>query len=312
MTHVTIAVPAYCEGLALGANLVSLADYFSLYGSSYTFEYLIVDDGSTDETLRVANTFARFRPNVKVVSHPKNLGLGGSLRTIFAHATGDYIVTLDADMSYSADVAIRLLDAIERNGADVALASPYMRGGHVANVPYVRRLLSREANRFLSLATNGRYSTLTCMVRAYRRSFVTGLAPVARGMDVNAELVFLTLKNGGKIVEIPATLRWTDDRRTGAPRMNLRKTIAQTWATLAAGLHFRPALWLAIPGLVPGLLPAVVAVLLLLHVPARTLALGTAVTVAVQYTSLAIFAGQLTAFFTGVRFARHRVKVLKT
>lgn len=312
MTHVTVLVPAYCEGLALGANLVSLADYFSLYASSYTFDYVIVDDGSTDETLDVAKNFAQFRPNVTVVAHPENLGLGSALRTGFEHASGEYIVTLDSDMSYSPDVAIRLLDALERNHADIALASAYMRGGRVQNVPYWRKALSREANRFLSLATNGRYSTLTCMVRAYRKSFVRGMELEARGMDVNAEIVFLALKKHATIVEIPATLRWSDDRRHGAARMNLRKTIAQTWATLAAGFNFRPSLWLAIPGLVPGLLPAVVALLLLMHVPARTLALGTVITVAVQYSSLAIFAGQLTAFFTGARFARHRVKVLKT
>jgi hypothetical protein len=249
---------------------------------------------------------------VTVIAHPKNVGLGGALRTAFANASGDFIVTLDSDMSYSPDVAIELLDALEREHADVALASAYMRGGHVANVPYLRKALSREANRFLSLAAGGRFSTLTCMVRAYRKSFLSTLHPVSNGMDVNAEILFLAIRKRGTIVEIPATLRWSDDRRHGMPRMNLRKTIAQTWATLAAGFAFRPSLWFAIPGLVPGLLPAVVALLLLMHVPARTLALGTALTVAVQYSSLAIFAGQLTAFFTGVRVARHRVKVLKT
>lgn len=298
MTTVTVLIPAYNEGIALGANLVRLADYFSLYASRYTFDYVIVDDGSTDETLAVARTFARFRPNVRVLAHPKNAGMGRSLRTGFAVAEGEYILTLDADMSYSADLAMELLEAVETEQADVAMASPYMRGGRVVNVPWLRRLLSREANRFLSLATNGRYATLTAMVRVYRRAFVQKLEPLSSGMEINPELVFLVMRKGGKIVEVPAQLRWSDDRRQSRMRTNFSKLARQTVAVARTGFAFRPSLWLAIPGLVPGLLPIVVAVLLAMHVTARTLAIGTTVTLVVQYSSLAIFAGQLTTFFT--------------
>lgn len=306
MISVTIVIAAYNEGISLGAHLVSLADYLSMYGA-YQFDYVIVDDGSTDETLAVARTFARFRPNVTVVSHPRNAGLGCSLRTGFQYARGEYIVTLDADMSYSADMAIELLEAIEREDADIALASPYMTGGRVVNVPWLRRILSREANRFLSMATNGRYATLTSMVRAYRTKFVTQLKPSAAGMEINPQLLFLALKSGAKVVEIPAQLRWSDDRCASASRTNLRKLAAQTMRVAATAFTFRPSLWLAVPGLFPGLLPLVVAVLFLLHVPARSIAIGTAVTVTIQYLSLGIFAGQLTAFFTNAFLStKHR------
>jgi glycosyltransferase involved in cell wall biosynthesis len=303
MTSVTVLVPAYNEGITLGANLVALADYFSLYSDRYTFDYLIVNDGSTDDTLAVAQTFARFRPNVRVLTHETNQGLGQSLQTGFAAAQGMYTLTLDADMSYSADLAIQLLDAIEVQEADIVLASPYMRGGSVVNVPLVRKILSREANRFLSLATNGRYATLTAMVRVYRTQLVKQLEPRSSGMEINPELLFMAIREGAKIVEVPARLQWSDERRSSPVRTNAAKILRQSVAVARTGLSFRPSLWLAIPGLFPGLLPLVVAILLLCHVSGHVLAIGTAVTVAVQYSSLAIFAGQLTTFFARVSFA---------
>ncbi|HEV3153367.1 MAG TPA: glycosyltransferase family 2 protein [Candidatus Baltobacteraceae bacterium] len=313
MTSVTVLVPAFNEGIALGANLVRLADYFSLYGDRFSFEYVIVDDGSTDDTLAVARTFARFRENVTVLAHTQNSGLGRSLRTGFSVAKGEYVLALDADMSYSADLAIELLETMEAQQADIVMASPYMKGGSVVNVPFMRRVLSREANRFLSLATNGRFATLTAMVRVYRTAFVKQLNAESPGMEINPEIVFAALRSGGKVVEVPARLQWSEERRTSPARTNVKKILNQSLAVARTGFAYRPSLWLAIPGLFPGLLPLVVAILLMLHVPARTLALGAAVTVTIQYTSLAIFAGQLTSFFAHAVVAGRtsRVKVVQ-
>lgn len=299
MTSVTIIVPAYNEGLGFGADLVCLAEQFSFYGC-YDVQYVIVDDGSMDETPIVARTFARFRKSAMVVQHDRNYGLGQALRTGIAHATGEFTVVIDADLSYSPAVAMELLETLQREGADIALASAYMRGGSVANIPFLRRFLSREANRLLSLATKGRYSTLTCMVRAYRTAFLKELDFRANGMEVSAELLLAAVRKHATIVEIPARLQWSDERRTTRGVPNLRKTARQTWATLGLAFSHRPALLLALPGLIPGSWPLVVGILLLMHANAKELAIGSAVILAIQYTSLAIFAGQLGQFFTRV------------
>jgi hypothetical protein len=185
----------------------------------------------------------------------------------------------------------------------MALASAYMPGGEVVNVPWSRKLLSREANRFLSMATNGRFSTLTCMVRAYGSAALHALESTADGMEVNPELVFAALKNGYRVVEVPARLKWTADR-TG--RFSLRRTLEHMFGVLQSGLRHRPALWLGIPGLIPGLLPLVVAVLLLTRTPVATGAIVVTITLIVQYVSLAIFAGQTATFFGMSYLTRRR------
>ena len=165
---VTVVIPAYNEGPGLADALMAVATYFASHGGTYEFSYLIVDDGSNDNTYAVAEAFARRWRRVRVLRHQVNRGLGAALRTAFDNVCTEIAVVLDADLSYSPATAMKLIEALAIERADIALASPYALGGSVLNVPGLRRVFSREANRFLSLATNGRYATLTCMVRAYR------------------------------------------------------------------------------------------------------------------------------------------------
>ena len=298
MTSVTVVIPAFNEGPQFASTLVSVADYFSCYrGAGYDFRYLVIDDGSADETTEAAESFARFRPNVRVIRHPQNRGLGAALRTAFSDIHTDLALVLDADLSYPPDLGMRLVETLERDDRDIVTASPYMRGGAIVNVPWMRRVLSREANRLLSLATSGKYATMTCMVRAYRREAIERVTFESDGMDAIAEMLLDALRKGLRVSEVPATLRWSAERRASGMRIAPARLARQIWRTSRLAFSFRPALWLAVPGLIPGLLPVVVAVLLVLRVSPSTLALGTAITIIVQYASLAIFAGQLGAFF---------------
>lgn len=299
MCSVTVIVPVYNEGPQLGASLVSLADYLEMH-TSYAFSYVIVDDGSTDESHEIADVFARYRRNVTLVTHERNHGLGRAIRSALPHVNGDYTIVMDADLSYGPPVAMALLETAERENADVVLASPYMRGGRVLNVPFLRRLLSREANRILSLATKGHYATLTCMVRAYRTSLLKALTYRFDGMESSAELLLNALRMHARVAEIPATLTWTEERRLSRGCVRIRSSMQRIWNTMRLAFAHRPALWLVVPGLFPGLLPLVVGTLWMLHAEPSTIALWSAVTLVVQYTSVAIFAGQLAAFFTRV------------
>ncbi len=298
MTSVAVVIPAYNEGGGFAAALTSIADYLAIYrGCGYEFRYLIVDDGSADETLEAARAFARWRDDVRILRHERNRGLGAALRTAFSKVDAELAVVLDADLSYAPATAMELLEALERENADIASASPYMRGGSVVNVPPIRRVLSREANRVLSLATGGRYATLTCMVRAYRTSALPQLEFRSDGMESSAELMLAALRKNMRVIEIPATLRWSDERRRARRCMRPARIASRISATLALAFRHRPSLWFAVPGLFPGLLPLVVAVLLLLRVTPTALAIGTTATIVIQYSSLALFTGQIAAFF---------------
>src|SRR5579872_3355375 len=209
----SIVVLAFNEGPELADRLASLSRYLAQERGPYDYEIVVVDDGSTDETYAVAaSSFDSSVVATRVVRHARNRGLGCAIRTGFAFAQGSIAVVYDSDLSYSPEIIPQLLAQLDHNDDDLVLASPYMRGGRVSNVPFVRRLLSREANRFLSFATNGRYATLTCMVRAYRLAFFRELGSTEERMEINPELAFKALKGGARVSEIPAQLQWSPER----------------------------------------------------------------------------------------------------
>lgn len=292
----TIVIPAYNEGPALRAHLLELTSAFDRLDDGYAIDYIAVDDGSTDETYEIASEIARERNDMVVLRHERNRGLGAALRTAAEHATGTFVLTVDSDLSYSPEYLIRLVRAARNHDADLVLASAYMKGGRVCGVPWLRAFLSREANRFLSMATGGSFATLTCMVRVYRRSLFNRLSFTADGMVVNADLALQALRAKAVVVEIPATLQWPEQRKRTAGRASLRSLCVLTWHTLVCGIRHRPALALSIPGLIPGLLPFVVAAMVALRLSPREIVIGSVVTMVVQYGSLAIFGGQALAF----------------
>ena len=78
----------------------------------YDWEIIIVNDGSKDSTGKLADDFAASHDNIHVYHHKINQNLGSALKTGFDQCKGDYIVTLDLDLSYSPDHIERLLNAI--------------------------------------------------------------------------------------------------------------------------------------------------------------------------------------------------------
>lgn len=293
----SIVVPAYNEGSQLVNNVALLARYLAANSGSYDYEIVLVDDGSTDRSYEAIAADTRMGGvPVRVVHHASNRGLGCAIRTGFSVAQGSVAVVYDSDLSYAPDIIPRLLSQMDDNGDDLVLASPYMPGGKVSNVPFLRRVLSREANRFLSLATNGRYATLTSMVRAYRLDFFRSLPSSEERMEINIELLLRALAAGARVSEIPAPLCWSTVRSAARGGIDIRRTLRQIARTMWYGIVYRPALLLGVPGIMPGLLPLVVAIALLLRLNLATIAAITVVTVIVQYASLALFAGQLAVF----------------
>jgi glycosyltransferase involved in cell wall biosynthesis len=292
MTHlrrplVSYVVPAFNEAGIVQPHLAELLRYARSFEASYPFEIIVVNDGSSDETGLLADAFAAAHPEVKVEHHLTNRGLTRALQTGFDAARGDIIVTLDLDLSYAPYHIALMLRALKETNAGIVLASAYMRGGRVVNVPWTRKELSAWANRYLSLATGGRIATLTCMVRAYNAAAIRRLALCADDMDFNHRMLFAALRAHLPVVEVPARLEWRRVAPDGVARRSSMKIVSHSWSVLMAGMRYRPSLLLAVPGLVPGLLPLVVALLVFFRSSHSVLVDATAGTVAIQVLSMA-------------------------
>ncbi|NTW09602.1 MAG: glycosyltransferase family 2 protein [Anaerolineaceae bacterium] len=97
----TVFIPAYNEGENLERCIVSLELVLEKTGTS--FEILIVDDASCDRTGDIAERFVHQDQRVRVLHHPKNLGIGGSFCTAVKHAYGDWLILIPADLAMNPD-----------------------------------------------------------------------------------------------------------------------------------------------------------------------------------------------------------------
>ena len=246
---VTILLCAYNEAGVLAENLQEIDKYLADATYKYRWEIVIVNDGSNDDTGIIAEDFAASRPYVHVIHHLGNRGLGQATISGIAASNGVYIVTLDVDLSYDVYHIKRLLDELVDKQVQMVLASPYMDGGRISNVPTLRKYLSISANKFLTFFAHTKLSTITCMVRAFEGDFIRGMDLRSNGMDIMPEVVYKSMILRARILEIPAHLNWERQRSAGVARQSSMRIMRHVFATLIAGFLFRPFMFLVLPGL---------------------------------------------------------------
>jgi len=214
----TIVVPAWNEADNLRRYSSELLPVLEKLQMPY--EVVIVDDGSTDDTRRIAEAMG---PAVRVVSHEQNRGLGAAIRTGFAAARGELVVTLDADLTFSPLLIGQLLERFQRGDVDVVTGSPKL-AGYGEDIPSYRIVISRVATLVYSTILGTWVTAVSPIFRLYRRDDLNELGLKSVGFDINAEILFALLKKGKRLAEIPAPLT---QRIHGQSRLNYRKEIVR-------------------------------------------------------------------------------------
>lgn len=159
-------------------------------------EILVIDGGSSDGTPEAAAALgARVIPE-------RRRGYGGALETGFAEAQGDYLLTLDADLSHEPDFAAKLWRARDR--ADIVIASRYTHGG-TAYSELTRRLLSGWLNLFMRRALSMPVRDMSSGFRLYRREVLAGLEFEGRNFEVLEEILVKAYAQGFSVYEVPFT-----------------------------------------------------------------------------------------------------------
>lgn len=147
MPKLSIVVPAYNEEHTLVRcieRVLAIAD------TDLELEILVVDDASTDSTLKYAQELARQHAQVHVLRHAVNQGKGAALHTGFAQATGDFVAVQDADLEYNPYDLKRLLEPLTAGRADVVIGSRFLSAG-AHRVLYFWHAVG---NQFLTLLSN--------------------------------------------------------------------------------------------------------------------------------------------------------------
>lgn len=239
-SFISLVVPCYNEEAILTANLEIIRNYLESKSHKYKWEILIINDGSKDKTGDIADEYAKQVDNIRVIHHPTNLNLGNALQTGFCNAKGDIIVVLDIDLSYSVDHIEKMVDKLIETSSDIVVASPYMKGGNVTAVPFLRKIMSSWVNKFMRIAAQDKYHTFTGMVRAYRRGFIRTLNLKTKDYEVNPEIMYKAMILRARIVEIPAHLDWTEQNKFSDKRTSSIRVMRGFFSGIMSGFIFRP------------------------------------------------------------------------
>lgn len=211
LLKISIVIAAYNEETIIGASLQKIIDLMKSQ-HHYEWELICVDDGSKDNSHKIMKEFCPSDDRIKVMRHFRNFGQGRALRTGFEQCSGDFIVTMDADLSYGPEYIILLSKALEENHVEISLASPYAKGGSVRNVPFYRHFLSRYGNKYLAKMSHYNISTSTCVVRGYRTEPLKALFLTSDGMELQLEILMKAHMMGYRVTEVPAVLEWADQK----------------------------------------------------------------------------------------------------
>jgi glycosyltransferase involved in cell wall biosynthesis len=243
---VTIILPAYNEESIIEKSIGIVVDYLKSKEDKYSWEILIVNDGSSDSTGELADSLAKENKNLRVIHHPVNLNLGRALQTGFKNAHGNILVVLDMDLSYSVDHIEKLVDTQIITDAEIVIASPYMKEGKVIKVPFTRALLSRTVNRFMRFASQEKYYTFTGMARAYKAEFIKNLNLKTKDYEINPEIIYKAMILRARIIEIPGTLDWSFQNST--KRTSGMRILRTFFSGLMAAFIFRPYIFFLAAG----------------------------------------------------------------
>lgn len=249
-TYVSIVVPCYNEEAILETNIREIVAFLETKKGKYIWEIVMIDDGSRDRTGEIADRLEQEIQNIRVIHHPVNLNLGQALQTGFKNSKGDVIVVLDVDLSYSVEYIELLIDKLNETMADIVIASPYMKGGKVIAVPFVRRVMSKWVNKFMQFSAQDKYFTFTGMVRAYKTSFIKSLNLKTRDYEINPEIIYKAMILRARIVEIPANLDWTEQNKFKGKRTSGIRMLRGFFSGLMSAFIFRPYIFFMGIGLI--------------------------------------------------------------
>lgn len=167
---------------------------------------------------------AASRPNIRVIRLSPNGGLGGALRAGFDAARGEWIATLDADLTFKPEGLAGLLSATKEDEVDLVSGSPYLRPEDMGDVPWSRRLPSLMMNALYRGLFSMKLTSYTPIFRLYRASRLRELSLASEGFEINAEIAARAVMRRWRVCEVPASL---GTRTTGVSKLSRGREVSR-------------------------------------------------------------------------------------
>ena len=211
--ELSLIIPAFNEAQRIGPTLQRAHRFLAARRAS--FEIIVVDDGSTDDTVALVTALAGKLPGLRVLCSPVNRGKGHAVRLGMRAATGHVRIFSDADGSTPIEELDSLLQALA-SGADIAIGSRYLAASRVTRPqPWCRRVWSRLVNRMVQRVLLPGVIDTHCGFKAFTAAAAHTFATcTVDGWSFDLEVLARARASGLRIQEVP--VRWENEERSKA------------------------------------------------------------------------------------------------
>jgi len=200
-TFLSVVIPAYNEEPRIGATLEQVTGYLS--SQHYSWELLVVDDGSSDRTAAIAMRWAGHDQRVRVETVPHG-GKGWAVRHGMLATAGQYRFMCDADMAMPIEQLDAFLARIEE-GYDIVIGSRQKKGARRVCEPILRHVIGRVFNWTVRMLTVRDYQDTQCGYKCFRDHVAEELFNLqrTRGFAFDVEVLYVAAKRKMRVLELP-------------------------------------------------------------------------------------------------------------
>ena len=202
---ITVGLPAYNEEKNIAKIIVQL--------KKVADQIIVCDDGSTDLTSRIAESLGAI-----VIKHPKNLGYGSAIRSIFLKSreiNSEVLVTIDSDGQHKIEDIEKVVKPVVDGRADISIGSRFL--DKHDNAPKYRKLGINIITKVTNSSLSEKITDSQSGFRAYNNKVLQALTPSDSGMGISTEILIKSSNLGFKIAEVPTEIQYEGDTSSQNP-----------------------------------------------------------------------------------------------